>query len=305
MCLTVYDDNQVSRKEGSKQRGRAIESVECNRIRYNTAMIFDRVDKWPDALRHYLDLRREQLLAFANRRKEQTRWSIQNPGKHFGYPYGNINQTVWDQALHDLPILLQDTHIRGWHCTRLTDGEISDVEANGLRLQNLTSLTTRINQLYADGIVDKATAQLLIEKNDANATNRKQMIWFCFFRPRRVRQSFVERFFRSWGGEALYNDHEGTKSLAGSVIANIGTPCVVVAKVRAGDLNHPSFLPNHLVNRYLRNGGFRISLQECRHEGYTRCAIPASSIVRIVRYDRDRPAFGRLTGCEQWDPGLT
>jgi hypothetical protein len=45
-------------------------------------------------------------------------------------------------------------------------------------------------------------------ENQSDEKYRKNMIWFCFFLPKIAGEHGIMRFFRSWGGEALYNSHE-------------------------------------------------------------------------------------------------
>jgi hypothetical protein len=62
--------------------------------------------------------------------------------------------------------------------------------------------------IHGDGLINWAAATAFASKNQAGDLNRAGKIWFCFFPPHHAGQRGIERFFRYWGGEALYNSHQ-------------------------------------------------------------------------------------------------
>lgn len=136
------------------------------------------VDSWPEALQEYLRSQHATHLRVC----EQT------------------TEAVLD--------LLQGEVLRGWHCTRLTDKEVDHIKKHGMQPPNREILRQRIQQIQEDGLIDSVTAERFMTENQANDRGRKDRIWFCFSTPRTAGQKGIERFFRRWGGEALYNSHE-------------------------------------------------------------------------------------------------
>ena len=126
--------------------------------------------------------------------------------------------------------------------------------------------------------------------------NRAGKLWFCFFAPGEAGESGIHRFFRHWGGEALYNFHEDN-NVTSPALASIGTPCVVEAAVQVRSLSQYSSVTNRVVERFLwRNGLFHPEPEV--PEGYTVDPITAGSIQRVIKHPDVQ--FMRLTGCKNW-----
>ncbi len=149
-------------------------------------------------------------------------------------------------------------------------------------------------------MIKSEIAEQLIEKNQAHKDNRKGMIWFCFFDPRIAGQSGIERFFRSWGGEALYNSHEDDPT-TGTALRKIGRPCLIEADVPISSFRPYTSLGDKVIRRYLLSHGFDTG-EGCELEDNTCDHIPAANIVRVVFHGE--PEFATLTGCDLWKPPL-
>ena len=207
------------------------------------------------------------------------------------------NQYKYDQLIYDFRSILKKYSLIGYHCTKLTRNEVDEILKNGLTLQNLESLKKRISKLKENKIISEDIANKLTSTNQANQKNRTNMLWFCFFLPYLGGQFGIERFFRSWGGEALYNSHEGLPN-TGEKLLEIGIPCVIKAIVPMSAL-HDSFLPNGAIIRtYLKDKGHGIS-NSLEHEGYSRQPIPSENILEIAEYPSR--SFSALTKCDEWE----
>ncbi len=79
--------------------------------------------------------------------------------------------------------ILRKYSLIGYHCTKLTEAEIRNIHTNGMVLQSATSLNKRIDSIEMDGMITTKVAGLLRGKNQANDSNRVNMLWFCFFEP--------------------------------------------------------------------------------------------------------------------------
>jgi hypothetical protein len=116
-------------------------------------------------------------------------------------------------------------------------------------------LTRRIKALVEAGELEREIAQRLIEDNQANDLNRAG-ICFCFFPPRLSGERGIERFFRHWGGEALYNSHE-RNPVTSPAIRYIGTPSLIEVDVPVPLLKSGTGLAFNIVRCFLVWRGYR------------------------------------------------
>ena len=184
----------------------------------------------------------------------------------------------------------------GYHCTKLTSEEIVGIRNNGMLLQNAISLNERIDSLHERKMIDNQIAQRLKSENQADDYNRANMLWFCFYEPYIAGQYGIERFFRSWGGEALYNSHEDGSD-SGAALLGIGMPCIFRVKVPMKSLED-SYLPDSaIISTFLLRRGHHIE-NPIVHEGFSTENIPSQNIIEIIEYPDDR--FIELTKCDTW-----
>lgn len=202
---------------------------------------------------------------------------------------------AYDSTIYGLTDILKKFSLHGYHCTRLTDDEIAQIFSAGMSLQNLDKLKQRINALKDSRIISPEIGERLKNENQADDRNRAGMLWFCFFAPNLVDESGIERFFRSWGGEALYNSHENDDE-TGRALSQIGTPCVIEAKVPIDGLRVDS-LSIHMAKRYSFNRGLG-SENPKMFEGYSKLPICSQNILAIHKFPK--PEFIRLTQCDTW-----
>ncbi len=191
---------------------------------------------------------------------------------------------------------LDTCEVIGWHCTRLTDTEIALIEATGMQLPNVDMLNQRIDRLVEAGQIAASIAGALKGNNEASDKNRAGRLWFCFFAPREAGESGIHRFFRHWGGEALYNSHENN-NVTSQALTAIGIPCVVEAAVQIRTLSKYSYVTQRVIERFLWAKGLFHPEPEIPEE-YTAAPIEAGSIKRVIRHPNFE--FMRLTGCQDW-----
>ena len=193
--------------------------------------------------------------------------------------------------------VLRKYSLIGYHCTKLTAAEIDNVRVNGMLLQNSTSLNSRISRLKESGLITTKVAQLLKEKNQADDFNRANMLWFCFFEPFIAGRSGIERFFCSWGGEALYNSHEGSPD-TGNALLDIGTPCIIKAKVPIASLKNSYYPDSSMIRAFLLERGHQLE-NPIEHEGFSIKNIQPQNIIEIIEHPSDY--FIKLTKCNEWE----
>jgi hypothetical protein len=265
-------------------------------------MILSQVETWPKVLLDYLASKSQMLLDHEVYERESSDAYMTEKERTGLLPWRHPSQYSQDRetVLGEVLGLLQSTTLHGWHCTRLTDYEAEHIKAHGMQPPNRHILTERIRRVQADGMLEDHVAKRLIEENQGDQKGREGMIWFCFYEPRIAGQREIERFFRRWGGEALYNSHE-RDPITGEALRKIGRPCLIEADVPISLFGRITYLGEKVIRRYLFSKGFG-TREELEHDDKARGPIPASNILRLVFLGE--PAFAALTGCDSWDPPL-
>jgi hypothetical protein len=237
----------------------------------------ERPATWPEELRSYLDAHHGLFLG----REAKD---------------GRVAASAFDKAMYGLMDALQPYAITGWHCTRLTDAEADTILQGGMQLPDAAMLARRIETLLGAGQITSDIARRLKGRNQGSDTNRAGMVWFCFFPPRLAGESGIERFFRHWGGEVLYNSHEDDP-ITSPVISGIGTPSIIEADVPVASLEKHGGLSFKIVRRFLISRGFK-TRESTDHEDRIKRPLPAENVRRIIRFPD--PDFYSLTGCSEW-----
>lgn len=238
----------------------------------------EKPESWSEALRSYLDGHYDLFL----------NWEIGN---------GRVAAPAFDNAIYGLIDILEPYTITGWHCTRLTDVEIDHILRHGLQLPDTAMLNQRIDALVAMDHLTDDIASRLKGNNQSGDRNRAGMVWFCFYPPRIAGEHGIERFFRHWGGEALYNSHEDDP-ITSSAIRGIGTPCVVEADVPITSLEPNGGLVFKIYRRFLLSRGIN-SHEPAEHEDRIIRPLAAEGIRRVIQFPEAE--FQSLTGCSNWN----
>lgn len=234
------------------------------------------VSDWPQELQEFLDDNYEFFLS----------WETNPPpGSHRRF----------DSAIVALHCILRHYSIVGWHCSRLTANEIDKIRQHGMEPPGLDMLCQRIDDLENASVCSPNIATRLRRENMADVSNRAGKIWFCFFPPHVAGESGIQRFFRRWGGEALYNFHESDPE-TGNILTQIGRPCLIEAEVQIDSLRECS-LAFVVYRTYLVSRGYQTE-NGLDYEDYSSRVIPATNILRIIVFPE--ADFLRLTGCGKW-----
>jgi hypothetical protein len=207
-----------------------------------------------------------------------------------------VGAKAYDRAISDLRQLLQPFALRGWHCTRLTHEEIERVRSAGILLRDLKLLQSRIDALVAQGLIAKSVGDLLKTRNQASDTNRAGMVWFCFFAPAVAGEGGIGRFFRHWGGEALYNSHE-EDAVTSPILRRIGMPCLIEAHVPIRSLAVQGDPVFKIVSEFIHSIG-TVAVERFAYEGRIIRPLPAAYVCRVIPFPESE--FMTLTGCAVW-----
>ena len=237
----------------------------------------DRPKAWPPELCAYLGEHYDLLLEWETRQNN---------------PYA----PAYDSALQGLMDILQPYVILGRHCTRLTAAEADDILRSGMQMPDAAMPARRIDALVESNEIAPDLACLPKSKNQSDEKNRAGMVWFCFFPPRKAGEEGIERFFRHWGGEALYNSHEDDP-VTSPAIRVIGTPCIVEVDVPVSSLAGHERLALNIVRRFLASRDHCMT-ESTDYEDRIVRPLLARNVRRVIRFPD--PDFFALTGCAEW-----
>jgi hypothetical protein len=234
-------------------------------------MDFQEPSTWPASVLSVLH-RDEEVLAD---------WFLDRPAK---------SAEAFDRAHGRLDAVLAEQHVLGFHCTRLTEQEIGSLLSDGMKMPDAAMLTARIKQLVSDGELDDDMASQLLARHQANDPNRRGRVWFSTYPPHDAGEGGIGRFFRHWGGEALYNAHERDSGTS-PVLRAIGIPCVVEAVLPIANLEL-GFAPMRLMGRYLASVGYQ-GIEQNNSDVQLLAPLEAGHLVDVHRSPGG--AFQRLT----------
>jgi hypothetical protein len=242
---------------------------------------------WPLEVRSFLE---RHLDLFS-------RWG--SAGASLSFAEARRNARQYDNAIYQLQDILRGHILEGgFHCTRLTEPEIDQIATHGLKPQNQETLRDRLRAILNAGLIEPEIAERLSTENYADQPDRADRTCLCFFDLGLDDQGGIERFFRFWGGEALYGPHEDHPTI-GPILRGIGQPCVIEVQVPITNLILGCEF--HLVDQFLINRNLRAGSAD--HEDQAGRPIPRGDIIRIVRFSDSE--FSALTGCDCWNPPLT
>lgn len=253
----------------------------------------ENVAVWPPALLHVLEREYQALLHME--RPTTDRYSLQeleqSPARALAY----------DRAIEALAEALHPFSLIGWHCTRLTQDEVDTIVAQGLHLPTAALLNQRIDRVVASDLLSAPVGIRLKAAHQAADANRAGKLWFCFFAPRQAGERGIGRFFRHWGGEALYNSHEDDP-VTSPALRVVGTPALIEADVPIESLHGRDIsLPMNVGRRYVISCGNATEETRLEFEDYIVRPLPAKRVRRVIRFPE--ADFLALTGCTTWrDP---
>lgn len=214
----------------------------------------------------------------------------------------NSYTSEYDQVIYQFKEILREYSLIGYHCTKLCSHEIDEILQNGMSLQDLNTLSKRIDILQEKGLVNSDIAKELKTNNNANEEGRSHMLWFCFFEPFIAGRSGIQHFFQYWGGEALYGLHQkdptiGIYPKTGIILQKIGIPCIVKAIVPMNYLAEYCLPVDNMFRVFLESKGHILD-HPTEQEGYSFKSIPSENILKIIKYPSQE--FVTLTKCGEW-----
>jgi hypothetical protein len=257
-------------------------------------------ETWPQALRDALAQMEPQIAGYHRLRAQIDRAAEDDVMLRISRPE-NLDEDAWIEVVKLGDSLVTGRRLLGFHATRLTDAEQTNIRNGGIRVLSEQLLYERIAAVQSAGIFSAGQLKRLKARHQANDDNRTGRLWFSFTRAPLRDESSVERLFRSWGGEALYNSHEDN-SVTGPMLKLIGLPCVIIAAVPCDSLRTFKSVGERLVNLWCDARGIATG-HRAGFEGHTRADILSAGIVDVFALGDAK--FEALTGHSGWRKPLT
>lgn len=259
------------------------------------SIIIDDECTWPEKLSVVFEENLETLAAYEKERARVDDFAKADVGLRI-FPPANPHAGTRTRVLDKANQLLANARLVGWHCARLHPDEITSIQSDGLHALSRELAVGRVRKLETVGDLSPKVAERLVTENKADESNRRSLVCLIFTRLPLRNELCVVRLFRSWGGEALYNDHESDPEI-GPVLRSIGIPCIVEVAVPVTGITtfcsvEESMMRGFLHRRHVQTG------HSPEMEGSVGVPIPGRDVRRILR--RNDPEFELLTQCSTW-----
>lgn len=261
-------------------------------------LLADDEASWPGELVQLLTDRKDVLAAYLVRERAIDRAAEKDVALRWDRP-DNEHEAVWEETLRTAQALVAPRDLVGYHCTRLTEDEQGAIMSGGLSPLSPELIADRVRRQTAVGLIPQSLAEQLVADNQSATHGRTDLLWFIFSRRTLADKSGVERFFRTWGGEAVYWNRESNGE--GATLRLLGTPCIVVAAVPASGIRTFHDVGRRFVMHFLARRRVRVP-DDPAWEGRVLQAIEGERVLRIIRLDE--PEFQQLTKSRRWTPAL-
>ncbi len=203
-------------------------------------IVLDDLETWEKRLIGFLEDNKAIIFGYLAERSD-----IERKNTDLMFRYGirrveNRFKQEWEEILSKVNMLIADSLIIGFHCSRLTEREIDSILRNGLEVLDETLLIKRIERLRKENLISDRCARELLNNNDVDECNRKGKLWFFHCKAALKDQGGLYRLFRRWGVEALYRKHE-KDSMCNEELKRIGLPCIVLGLLSPQDVDNHNF----------------------------------------------------------------
>jgi hypothetical protein len=205
------------------------------------------------------------------------------------------------EAIDVIQAALPNTHICGYHATRLTARETLQVEREGLRLASQDLVRAKVDACVASG---ELTPELGVElttqnlaKEDGSGWHTKRTGRLCFASSPWAfkHETSSYRFFLQWGGEVLHFGHADDSERV-AALRTIGTACIVQVEIPIAHLGLWSTAKD-LLRSFIDRRSAKAT--PWSWEMHIEHPISPERVRKIV--SRGNPEFARLTCCDGCD----
>lgn len=212
--------------------------------------VLDQPDTWPTGIPEYLTTNRAELAAYVREEQRIDQLATTDISLRIKRP-PNKHAEAWDDAVAFIKSGIGRSFLVGFHCTRLIEEEIQDVQSNGLRPLDLHFAEERIKRLHIQGLISAQEEAVLLANNKTASNNRSGLLFVFLCVSTLTNESGLIRLFKYWGGEAIYALHKHN-SIARDALLRIGVPCIVIVSVPSSDIQTFSTIEERIIRQWLQ-----------------------------------------------------
>lgn len=255
-------------------------------------IIINDIRTWPDDLKQHFKVNYALINSYLEFEREVDIKAIKDIFLRLKKPI-NPFAREWDSFFNAMESILDKYRIVGFHCSRLTEEEQIDIRANNLQPLSIERTKARLDKLYRNNVLSKEQYEILLHNNVVEDNGRKGKVYCFLHSSTLLDERGLERFFRCWGGEALYYNHEESK--IAKILHKIGEPCIVVLDLNYRDIQEK-------INDFHNTNSVLIKTYIARKEDtvHDRDYIfyEPQKVLEII--NPTDPIFERLTNYSRW-----
>lgn len=256
-------------------------------------VVLDCLETWPMKVIELIEKNIDLYKAFMEFEKDMDKKLIDDFSLRLSRPK-NPYFFEWNSFIGKISKEIQRLDFVGFHCTRLTKEEIANIKKSGLQPLSSDLINKKLLSLLDSGTIDMNTYHFLLENNLSQENNRKGRIWFFFCIDTLNDVDGLYRLFRSWGGEAIYNNNENLKEVS-KTLSSIGKPCIVLGNIKCSEIS--SYESKCLAEKFLEIYYHKSDIEK------SYCDFDLSlnrevGILGIIKLGDD--LFEELTGFSKW-----
>ncbi len=248
----------------------------------------DRPSTWPAELTAFADDVRDELRQWRHTAREidvlartDVMMRIQRPP--------NPRDAFAGECEREIARLVRGATFLVRHCARLCLDERDAIRSSGTEPLSRSLLHRRIDARVAAGDLNPRQAERLKRRNCAEDDNRSGRTWWIAGKSALRDESAVVRLLRSWGGEALYIEHESDSTEA--LLRSFGEATIVEAEIPFEDLDVIVAIEGRVRDAIAAD-------EVLEFEATTTAVVPGSAIRAMVRHGTED--FENLTGASTW-----
>jgi len=208
-------------------------------------VIMDLIESWPDSVLDILRTNQELIKQYLDEEKRVELLGREDIEIRYFPPLNPHKQQYLevDQVINE--ILMGQSFV-GFHATRLTQSEISNIIRDGLQPLTPELVKEKAGILLRDNYISASEAELIIQNNSSQEENREKMVWlFHCISTLKDRGSLIN-LFSYWGGEAIYRHFQGDL-YSSPDLKQIGQPCIVVCSLPGAEMESIQTISDRMI----------------------------------------------------------
>lgn len=252
-------------------------------------IVIDVQESWPLELVNLLKDSKENLMNYLEEEKSIDEAAIENVLLRMNRPM-NKYQQGWDELITRIKSIISKYKFIGFHCTRLTKEEVTEVLLNGLKPLNEELLSKKLNVLLDLNFIDSDEYHKMLVNEQVNEEGRKDKVFTFHEIHTLTDESGLKRLFRCWGGEYFYYGNEEKRDFRDKYF-HIGKATILITSHQYEDVQHRDIEIKMIKNFLFYNTDYRGNDFDNWHH----------KPVKVLNYiDEDSDLFYDLTGYRTW-----